>query len=429
MKILSIPRFLLILSVIFTLCYNTVRAQQDNWTHFRGSNLNGISLTAQAPIRWNDSTNIMWKTDIEGKGWSSPVVWGNQVWVTTAIENGKKLQGICLDIDSGKKIYDLDLFQPDSIFPKHSINTYATPTCCIEEGFVYLHFGSYGTACVNTSNGAIVWKRTDLKCNHVQGPGSSPILYKDILILHYEGSDIQYLVALNKRTGETIWKTERPAEIYKSMEPIGRKAYITPIILNIKGEDLLISNGAGACIAYKPETGKEVWRIVKGEDSSVAMPFAENGKVYFYTSFITPANGDKYIELIAANPDGNGDIAKTNTLWTIKAPTFQLLTPVIKDGMIYTIDSQNTLYCLDANTGKALYSKKLKQKYNSSPVCAGGNVYFTSVKGETLIIKQGSQLQIVSENKLPGEVYATPAFVRNSILLRNSNSLYRIGTK
>ena len=430
MKPSASVRIYLILSVILFLGNQTIKAQQENWTHFRGSNLNGISAMTKAPILWNDSTNIIWKTDIEGKGWSSPVVFGNQVWVTTASESGKKMLGICLDINSGKKIYEVNLLQPDTVYPKHSINTYATPTSCIEDGFVYMHFGSYGTVCVNTSNGAIVWKRTDLKCDHVQGPGSSPILYKDLLILHYDGTDVRYIVGLNKRTGETVWKTERPDELYKELAPIAKKAYITPIIINVKGEDLLISNGATACIAYKPETGKEVWRIVKGKETTISSPFAENGTVYFYTSFLATPEEEQYIALMAVNPDGKGDITKSNILWQLKSPTFQLLTPLVKDGLIYTIDTRNMLYCLDAKTGKELYSKKLKQRnYNSSPIYAAGNIYFTSLKGETLVIKHGNQLQVVAENKLPGEVYATPAFVRNSILFRNERSLYRIGTK
>jgi outer membrane protein assembly factor BamB len=159
------------------------------------------------------------------------------------------------------------------------------------------------------------------------------------------------------------------------------------------------------------------------------MPFSENGIVYFYTSFVTGPDGEKYAELLAVNPDGIGDVTKTNVLWRLKFPILQLLTPLIKDGLIYTIDTRNTLYCLDAKTGEEVYSKKLKQKYNSSPVFAGENIYFTSVKGETMVLKAGKQLQILAENKLPGEVYATPAFLRNSILVRTDSQLYRLGMK
>ena len=414
---------------LFVLNAQTLLAQQDNWTHFRGNNLDGISENAVPPIHWNDSTNVLWKTDVEGKGWSSPVVFGEQVWLTSASEEGKSMFGICLDLHSGKEIYKLEIFKSDTIYTKHAINTYATPTPCIEKGFVYLHFGTTGTVCVDIQNGNIVWKRTDLNYEHVQGPGSSPILYKDLLILHIEGTDVQYIIALDKRTGETVWKTERPSTVYEKILPIGRKAYITPIIVKFNGRDLLISNGSGICCAYNPETGKEIWRIVEGEDSTIAMPISENGIVYFYPGFVTPAEGEKYTELLAANPDGTGDITNTNVLWRFKSPILQLLTPLIKDGLIYTVDTRNILYCIDAKTGIEVYSKRLKQKYNSSPIYANGDVYFTSVKGETLVLKAGRELKVLAENKLPGEVYATPAIVQNSILIRTDSQLFRIGEK
>jgi len=355
------------------------------------------------------------------------VVLGNQVWMTTATVDGKEMSGICLDFKSGKPLFDILLFKQDSIYGKHPVNTYASPTPCIEPGFVYLNFGSSGTACVNTENGQIVWKRSDLKCDHMQGTGSSPILYKDLLIIHFEGTDHQFVVALNKKTGETVWQSLRPAEYYNKLSPVGRKAYVTPIVVKVAGKDLLISNGAAVCIAYEAETGKEVWRVVQGEDSTIAMPFSEEGIVFFYTSFVTQANGEKYAEMLAVDPKGLGDITRTNVLWRVKTPVLQLLTPLIKDRVIYTVDSRNNLSAIDARRGDTLYSKKLKNRYNSSPVYAGGRIYFTSVKGETLVLQAGRVLQVISENKLPGDVYATPAIFQNSILIRNEFSLYRIG--
>jgi hypothetical protein len=423
----KINLFFFQLIVLLLVGTQPVKSQQTDWTHFRGTNLNGFSEDNNPPTHWNDTTNIIWKTAIEGKGWSSPVVFGNQVWLTSASNDGKQMSGICLDFVTGKPIHSINLFQPDSAYPKHSINTYATPTPCIEEGYVYLHFGTYGTSCVNTNTGKVVWTRNDLNCDHVQGPGSSPILYKNLLILHIEGIDVQYLVALNKQTGETVWRTERPKKIYEALMPIGKKAYITPIVVNVSGRDLLISNGSAVCIAYDPLTGEEVWRIVEGEDSTIAMPITENGIVYFFPGFVSPTDGEKYTELIAVNPDGKGDIAQSNVIWRFKSPILQLLTPVMKDGLIYTIDTRNMLYCLDAQTGKEVYSKKLTQKYNSSPIIAGGYIFFTSVRGETLVIKTGNQLEVIAENKLPGEVYATPAFLHNSILMRTDKYLFRIG--
>jgi len=415
--------------LMLTIGFGGVAQESSNWTHFRGSNLNGISADNQVPVSWNDTTNVIWKTDIRGKGWSSPVIYGNQVWLTTATIDGKEMSGICVDFKTGKVLYDILLFKQDSIYGKHSINTYATPTPCIEEGFVYLNFGSTGTVCICTNDGKVVWKRDDLKCDHAQGPGSSPIIYKDMLILHFEGTDQQFIIALNKKTGETIWRTDRPAECYAPLLPIGKKAYITPIVINVNGKDLLISNGSAVCIAYDVQTGKEVWRIVEGEDSTIACPVTEDSIVYFYTSFVTPTDGEKYIELLAVDPKGSGDISKTNILWRIKAPILQLLTPLIKDGIIYTVDTRNILFAIDAKTGTTLYTKKLKNKYNASPIYAGGRVYFTSVKGEILVLKAGRTLDILAENKLPGEIYATPAIAQNSIIIRNESTLYRIGAE
>jgi len=404
-------------------------AQQSNWTQFRGNNLDGISKDTGVPVLWNDSLNVAWKTKLNGKGWSSPVIFADQIWLTTATEDGRKMFAVCTSLKSGKELFNIKLFEPDKTYAKHEINTYATPTPCIEQGFVYLHFGTYGTACVRTSDGITIWKRTDLNCDHIQGPGSSPIVYKNLLILHIEGVDVQYIIGLDKRTGKTVWKTERPKECYEKLDPIGRKAYITPIIVNLKGKDLLISNGSAACIAYDPETGKEVWRVVQGEDSTISSPFSENGIVFFFTGFVTPKEGEKYAEMMAVDPLGSGDVTKTNVLWRIKSPILQLLTPLIKDGLIYTIDSKNYLFCIEGKTGKTVYTKKLTGKYNSSPVYANGNIYFTSTTGETLIIKEGRSLQIVNRNRIKGEVFATPAISNTSMIIRTDTWLYCLKNK
>ena len=396
------------------------------WTHFRGSNLDGISLDKSAPLNWTETDNIAWKSATEGRGWSSPVVFKDQIWYTTATPDGKEMFAICTDFNTGQNLFNIKVFQPDTIYRKHAINSYATPTPCIEEGFVYVHYGRYGTACLSTVTGQIIWSRTDLQCEHIQGPASSPILYKNMLILHMEGSDIQYIIALDKSSGETVWRTDRPKECYAPLEWIGKKAYITALIVEVNGKDLLISNGAAVCIAYDPETGKEIWRIVQGEDSTIAMPTEEDGILYFYTGFVTPPGGDLYAELLAVDPDGKGDIAASNILWRVKSPVLQLLTPLVKDGLLYTIDSEGTLLCVDAKTGETVWSEKLKGKYNSSPVYIAGHIYFNSIRGKTLVIKEGRELEIVALNSLDGEIWATPAVVNGAILMRTSKYLYKI---
>ncbi|MCJ7448642.1 MAG: PQQ-binding-like beta-propeller repeat protein [Bacteroidales bacterium] len=405
---------------------NTAKSQDSNWTHFRGSNLNGIANVESAPLRWGDDLNIRWKTEIHDKGWSSPVVYGNQIWVTTATQDGTDLYAVCVDFQTGKVIHDIKVFSPESVFGKHSINTYATPTPCIEKNFVYVHYGSLGTACINTSNSSVVWRRTDLKCRHVQGPASSPIIYKNLLILHYEGTDVRYIVALNKSNGKTAWKTDRPAKPYEPLTEIGKKAYTTPIILNVRGRDLLISNGSAVCNAYDPNTGEEVWRVIRGAESTVSMPFTENGIVFYYTGFMVDTDRSEFSEIVAVNPDGKGDITATNVLWKKRMEPMQLLTPVIKDGLIYTVDTKNNLICIDASTGKEIWTTHLKANFNASPVYAAGNIYLFSVKGESLVIKPGRDLEIVAQNQVKDQIWATPAFLRNSIILRTDKYLCRI---
>ncbi len=402
--------------------------KEKNWTQFRGSSLDGVADNEIIPLKW-DTTLIKWKTAIHDKGYSSPVVYGNQIWVTTAKADGKELYAVCIDFRTGKVIYDIKVFTPDEVQRKHPINTYASPTPCIEKGFVYVHYGSLGTACINTSDGAIIWKRTDLKCNHVQGPGSSPIIYRNLLILHFEGVDVRFIVALDKSNGRLVWRSDRPAEPYAPLTEIGRKAYVTPIIINVKGRDMLISPGSAVCIAYDPSTGIEIWRVVAGAESTIAMPFTENGVVFWYTGYIMGGDYNKHCDMLAVNPDGKGDITGTNIIWkrSDELTNNQMLSPVIKDGLIYTITTRNNMMCIDAATGKEVWSQHVTSDFNASPIYVNGNVWFFSVKGEALAVKAGKSYEIVGSNQLDSGIWATPAVLRNSIIIRTQNFLYRIG--
>jgi outer membrane protein assembly factor BamB len=414
--------------VAFLSGYENVNSQNKNWTFFRGSNLNGIAETGNIPMKWDDS-NIKWKTEIHDRGLSSPVIYGNQIWVTTAKPDGKELYAVAVDFNTGKIIYDINVFTPEAGGGKHSLNSYATPTPCIEKNFVYVHYGSQGTACINTSNGSVVWKVTDLKCKHVQGPASSPIIYKNLLILHLEGTDIRYIVALDKTSGKIVWRSDRPTEPYERLTVIGRKAYITPVIINVKGRDMLISNGSSLCQAFDPGTGEEIWRVIGGAESTIAMPITEKGVLYWYNGYEIDSDGTKFIELLAVNPDGKGDITGTNVLWKKRDDMSRnhCLTPVIKDGLIYTITTRNILMCIDAATGKEIWSTRVTSNYDASPIYLNGNIWFFSVKGEVMTIKAGRKYEVVAQNQMDSPIWATPAFLRNTVILRTEKYLCRIG--
>jgi outer membrane protein assembly factor BamB len=416
------------LLIAFLIGSEQVNSQNKNWTQFRGTALNGMAETDNIPLKWDDSV-IKWKAVIHDRGYSSPVVYDDQIWVTTATADGKELYAVCIDFQTGEIIYDIKVFTPDQVEGKHSLNTYATPTPCVEKGFVYVHYGSLGTACINSANGTIVWKRTDFKCKHVQGAASSPVIYKNLLILHFEGTDVRYIVALDKSNGEVVWKSERPAEPYEPLTEIGRKAYITPLLINVKGRDMLISNGSAVCIAYDPNTGKEIWRVLNGAESTIAMPFTEKGILYWYAGPVIVDAGFTYTELMAVNPDGNGDITGTNIIWKKqeRQSQNQMLTPVIKDRLIYTVNTRNTLMCIDAATGEEIWSVHVKSNFNASPLFINGNIWFFSVRGEVLVIKAGRTYEVIAQNQMDSGIWATPAVVRNSMIIRTEDFLYKIG--
>ena len=391
-----------------------------DWTHFRGSLLNATTANTGLPVHWNDSLNIVWKTPVHDRGISSPVVLDNQVWLTTASKDGKKLYALCYDFKSGRLMYDILVFQPDSIYGIHSLNSYATPTPAIEPGAVYVHYGSMGTACIDTHTGAILWKRTDLKCDHVQGPASCPFIYKDLLILHYEGVDVQFLVALDKKTGKTVWRADRPQEYYLGVEPIGRKAYSTPIIINLEGKDILISSGSEVCIAYDPLTGKEIWRILYISDSAISMPVYCDSVLIISTGFGAP------VRMMGMNPRGRGNITESNLLWKVEQDVPGINSPVAVNGRLYMVQEKGVVTCLDVKTGKVIWKNRLKGEFYSSPVYADGYVYFPGKQGTVYILREGPVFQLVAGNRLTGENWSSMAVSGKSFLLRTDKYLYRI---
>jgi outer membrane protein assembly factor BamB len=198
----------------------------------------------------------------------------------------------------------------------------------------------------------------------------------------------------------------------------------------VKGRDMLISNGSAVCMAYDPDNGKEIWRVVDGAESTIAMPITEKGILYWYTGFTESSNG-KFTELIAVNPDGAGDITATNIIWKKKEELSrnQCLTPVIKDGLIYTVNTRNSMMCIDAATGKEVWSTHVTSNYDASPLYIDGNVWFFSVKGEVLTLKAGRKYDVVAKNQMDSGIWATPAVLRNSVILRTQNYICRIVMK
>lgn len=416
--------FFVLLFFLFVLfsCNNST----PNWTHFRGSEMDGYAQVNAAPLKWNSNENIAWKSAVKGTGWSSPVIYDNQIWLTSATEDGKEFYVMCYDFDSGDLIYEQTLFTSSEPQRIHGSNSYATPTPCIEQGYVYVHYGSFGTACIDTRKLEVIWKRDDLPCNHMQGPASSPILHENMLILHLEGTENPYVVALDKETGETIWKSVRPAEIYDPLEPVYRKSYQTPIVIEAQDRELLISNSSYMCFAHDVKTGEVVWTIEYGYDSTVSQPLYWNGLVFVNSGWIFLDNIPFFTRQYAVDPNGKGDVTQSHVKWMYEDEVPQIPTPIIVDGKMYMVHDRGMVTCLDAATGKPLWKEKLTGNFNASPVYAAGNLYFFNVKGDCTIVKPGDSFQKVAENSIGETVKSVPAFVRDKMVLRTANNLYLI---
>ena len=409
----------ILLSISLASCL--VIEANEQWSQFRGHYGNGIIKSTSAPINWSDNTNIDWKTPIHDRGWSSPVIWNDQIWMTTATKKGNKMYAICVNKLSGKIEHDIHVFDVKSPQAITNENTYASPTPVVEEGRVYVHFGTYGTACISTKDGQILWKRRDLNCDHEigAGPASSPFIYNNFLIFNVDGRDVQYVIALNKETGQTAWKTNRSVD-FSDVQINQRKAYGTPFIIPRGNSNQMVSIGAKGVYSYDPENGKELWKAEHRGWSIAPRPVYGEGLVFTMIDRDRP-------EMWAINPNGSGDITETHIEWKETKRMPPRASPIFFKGLLYVVDRNGYISCIEAKTGKSIWQKRMKGRFSASPILANNLIYFFNEDTVCTIIKPTRELEIVTENKLSSDkLMATPAFDENSIYIRTENNLYKI---
>jgi outer membrane protein assembly factor BamB len=425
------------LSAVATLLSTFVHAG-ENWPQFRGPNGDGVSDAKELPLTWSETNHVKWKTPIHGKAWSSPVIWGKQIWMTTANTNGTELSVVCLDRDTGKVVRDQKLFDVEK--PQYCIpfNSYASPTPVIEKGRLYASFGSPGTACIDTSTGKVLWERRDFVCNHYRAPGSSPILHQGLLLMNFDGSDHQFMVALDKKNGRTVWRRERSVD-HKDLGNDGkpqsegdfRKAFSTPHVAMIDGKPMLVSSGAKATYGYEPMTGEELWRVEeRTSHSASARPVAGHGLVYVLTGW---SNG----QLLAIKPGKNGEVVDANAPatdnptqlkveWKLKRGVPKKPSLLLLDDLIFMVDDGGFASCVEAKTGKELWRERVAGSYSAAPVYANGRLYFCSEEGKTAVVGASRQFKLLAENKLDDGFMASPAIAGKALYLRSKTHLYRI---
>jgi len=398
-----------------------------NWPQFRGPGGDGHSASTKLPLTWSETENVKWKRPIHDRGWSSPVVWGNQIWLTTASEDGRQLYAVCVEASSGKIIHDLKLFEVENPQFAHKFNSYASPTPVIEERRVYVTFGSPGTACLDTKTGKVLWQRRDLECNHFRGAGSSPILRGDLLLMNHDGSDLHYVIALDKRSGRTVWKTDRSVD-YQDLEADGkpkadgdfRKAFSTPHVIEWNGAALMLSSGAKAHYAYDPVTGKELWRVEElGQHSASTRPAVWKDLAFFPTGF---AKG----QLLAVKLGGSGVLDASRVAWRSSRSVPNKPSVTVVGDMLFTVDDSGIASCLVAATGEEVWRERAGGNYSASPLYAGGRLYVCNEEGKTVVFAASREFKKLAENTLADGFMASPAVTGDALILRTKSALYRI---
>lgn len=415
----------------------------DEWPQFRGPGGQGHSAAKGLPIRWSETENIVWKAALPGEGHSSPVISSNQIWVTTAItreltpEEEKErlsklknpqglklageltLQAIQIDRESGKLVRTVDLFKVPNPEPKHALNSYASPTPVIAGTKLFCHFGSYGTACVDRNSGEVLWRNDSVRVDHQNGPGSSPVFADGRLVIHFDGTDRQFIAALNPDNGEILWETKRSGEMDE--RPDLKKAYGTPLVISTEGGAQVISPAANWVYGYDLQSGKELWKAAYGQlgFSTVPRPVVLDNKVFIATSYMQS-------RLLAVKLGGTGDVTATHTAWVSDRQIPNKPSLIALNGRIYFVSDKGIARCVNAETGEDVWFERLGGDYSASPLEADGKLYFCNQEGLCTVLQAGDAYQELAKNTLDAGCMASPAVAGKSLFLRTSTHLYRI---
>ncbi len=434
------PR-LVALSAMLVVASAGTAAEPNDWPQYRGPTGDGRAGAVTLPLHWSETNGVVWKTPIHGRGWSSPVIGGGRIWLTTASEDGRELSALCVDQVSGRIRHDLKLFEVEKPQFAHKFNSYASPTPVLSDdgARVYVTWGSPGTACLDAASGKVQWQRRDLECNHYRGAGSSPILHAGLLIMNFDGSDHQFIIALDARTGKTVWRDNRSID-FKDLGPDGkpdsegdwRKAFATPHVASVGGQLTLLSQGAKALYGYEPSTGKELWRVEERQNhSGSSRPLVSGDLVFVNTGW---SSG----QLLAIRPGVKGGAVDANVttnaspgngpaiVWKVKRNVPKKPSLLLIDDLLYFVDDGGIGSCIEAKTGHEVWRERLGGNFSASPIEAGGRLYFSNEEGKTIVLAAGREFKKLAENQLDDGFMASPAVAGRALFLRSRSNLYRI---
>jgi outer membrane protein assembly factor BamB len=401
------------------------------WPEFRGPTGQGIATGDGYPTEWTKAVedgpsaaakNVTWTVDIPGRGWSSPVVEKNRIWLTTATEEGRSLRAICINAAGGEVLKDVEVFRIDEPGSIHTKNSHASPTPVIDGERIFVHFGAHGTACL-TGDGEAVWK-TRLAYAHGHGPAGSPVVWNNLLIVNCDGTDVQYVAALDKQTGELRWKAPREhiSEARRTGKSNVPMAYTTPLLIEVGGQTQLVSSGSDQVSAYDPTTGKELWWANYDGYSNVVRPAFAHGMVFVSSGYEQPT-------FYAVKVDGTGNVTKTHIAWSLQRGAPLNPSPLPFDDILFIVSDNGIASCLDIATGKPHWQERLGGTFSASPTYASEKIYWVSEDGTTTVTSANKEFEKVAENQLDEQTLATPAFVDGVIYFRTETKLYAITAK
>jgi outer membrane protein assembly factor BamB len=417
-------RLPLSLSLLFLLCLTSI-ALAENWPAFRGPTGQGISSETGIPIEWSATSNVAWKVDIPGLGWSSPVVWGDRVIVTTATNGGVSCQVICLDRLSGKVFWDTEVVQ-QTPRRKEDRNSYATPTPVTDGQRIYVAFGDGSLAALSMA-GVVIWRNRDFKFYSQHGLGVSPILYQDLFIIPFDGSsdgedkkvgwqkpwDKAVILALDKQTGKVRWTGRRG---------LSRIAHVTPNILREEGSDQLVSAAGNVVQGFDLKTGERLWSVDNQGEGVVPSIVIGKGLIFSASGFEKPT-------IRAIRTGGKGDATETHIAWeqtkgVPSVPSFVYYAPYL-----FAITDAGIATCLQAETGEIVWQERINGTHAASPIYADGKIYFLSMEGESTIIEAKPEFKVVAKNTIDEPCQASYAVSQKQIFIRSERNVYCIGVK
>lgn len=385
-----------------------------DWSQFRGPNADAHAEGAKTPLDWSDTKNVQWKVKVPGLGWSSPVVVGDQIFLTTAVTQGEglSLRALSLNANTGETVWDREIKAVAKAPSIHSKNSHASPTPIVDDGFVYVHFGALGMAKLSAADGKLIWLCEELDYPPMHGSGGSPVLYDGKLFIVCDGSKNPFVAAVDATTGKVAWKTPR------SVVARINHSFGTATLASVDGRMQVIAPGPDHLAAYDPATGEELWKVLATGWSVVPQPTIGHGLVIYNHDYDNP-------ELIAVRLGGKGDVTESHIAWRVKRGAPSTPSPLLVGDELYFVSDTGIASCVDAKTGKTYWMERIGGNFSSSPVYANGRVLIMNENGKATWLKPGKEFAVLGSNELPGRTFATPAFVGQAMYLRTDEQLYK----